>query len=46
MNTTAKRPPEAFRSANLFDSGIGYVVVSRFKSDGQVESGVFLLDAF
>ncbi|MEO8428014.1 MAG: hypothetical protein ABI651_12965 [Verrucomicrobiota bacterium] len=46
MNTSTKRPPEAFRSANLFDSGIGYVVVSRFKSDGQVESGVFLLDAF
>ena len=46
MNTTSKRPPEAFRSANLFDSGIGYVVVSRFKSDGLVESGVFLLDVF
>jgi hypothetical protein len=46
MNTTIKRPPEAFRSANLLDSGMGYVLVSRFKSDGQVESGVFLLDMF
>jgi hypothetical protein len=46
MNTTTKRPPEAFRSANLFDAGIGYVVVSRFKSDGEVESGVFLLDVY
>jgi len=46
MNTTSKRSPEAFRSANLFDAGIGYVVVSRFKSDGQVESGVFLLDVY
>ena len=46
MNTTTRRPPEAFRSANLFDTGMGYVVVSRFKSDGEVESGVFLLDVF
>src|SRR4029453_10281745 len=46
MNTTTKRHPEAFRSANLFDTGMGYVVVSRFKSDDQVESGVFLLDVF
>jgi hypothetical protein len=46
MNKTIKRPLEAFRSASLFDTGMGYVVVSRFKSDGQVESGVFLLDVF
>jgi hypothetical protein len=41
-----KRLPEAFRSATLFESGIGYVVVSRFKGDGRVESGCFLLDVF
>ena len=46
MNTTTKRPPEAFRSANMFDTGMGYVLVSRFKSDGLVEAGVFLLDTF
>ena len=28
-----KHFPEALRSANLFDSGCGYLVVSRFKAD-------------
>ena len=41
-----KHPPEALRSAKLFDSGCGYLVVSRFKADGRVESGFFLLDVF
>ena len=37
---------DALRSANLFDSGCGYLVVSRFKADGRVEAGFFLLDVF
>ena len=41
-----KHAPEALRSAKLFDSGCGYLVVSRFKADGRVESGFFLLDVF
>jgi hypothetical protein len=41
-----KHPLEAFRSAKLFDSGCGYLVVSRFKADGRVEAGFFLLDVF
>jgi hypothetical protein len=41
-----KHPPEALRSAKLFDYGCGYVVVSRFKADDRVESGFFLLDVF
>ncbi|MBV9492175.1 MAG: hypothetical protein JO069_20975 [Verrucomicrobia bacterium] len=41
-----KRAPEAFILNNLFELGIGYVVVSRFKSNDRVESGVFLLDVF
>ena len=41
-----KGSPEALRSPNLFDSGYGYVVVSRFKTDGRVESGFFLLDMY
>ena len=41
-----KHFPEALRSANLFDSGCGYLVVSRFKADGRVEAGFFLLDVF
>jgi hypothetical protein len=39
-------PPEALRSAKLFDSGCGCLVVSRFKADGRVEAGFFLLDVF
>jgi hypothetical protein len=41
-----KRLHEALRSANLFDLGCGYLVVSRFKADGRVEVGFFLLDVF
>ena len=41
-----KRLHEALRSANLFDLGCGYLVVSRFKADGRVETGFFLLDTF
>ena len=41
-----KRFHEALRSANLFDSGCGYLVASRFKADGRVEAGFFLLDVF
>jgi hypothetical protein len=37
---------EALRSADLFDSGCGYLLVSRFKADGRVEAGFFLLDYF
>ena len=41
-----KRAPEAFVSSALFEVGMGTVILSRFKSEGRVESGVFLLDAF
>jgi hypothetical protein len=41
-----KRSHEALRSADLFDLGCGYLVVSRFKADGRVEAGLFLLDVF
>jgi hypothetical protein len=41
-----KHPPEALRSAKLFDSGSGHLVVSRFKADGRVECGFFLVDVF
>ena len=41
-----KHPPEALRSAKLFDSGCGYLVATRFKADGRVEAGFFLLDVF
>jgi hypothetical protein len=37
---------EALRSANLFDSGCGYLVASRFRAEGRVEAGFFLLDVF
>ncbi len=41
-----KAPPEAFRNSDLFETGIGYVVVSRYKADGRAEAGFFLLDVF
>jgi hypothetical protein len=41
-----KRFHEALRSANLFDSGCGYLVGSRFGADGRIETGFFLLDVF
>jgi hypothetical protein len=41
-----KHSPEALRSAKLFDCGCGYLVFSRFKADGCVEAGFFLLDVF
>jgi hypothetical protein len=41
-----KHAPEAFISSTLFELGMGYVILSRFKSEGRVESGVFLLDVY
>jgi hypothetical protein len=41
-----KRSHEAWRCADLFDCGFGHLVVSRFKADGRVEAGFFLLDVF
>jgi hypothetical protein len=40
------RPSEAFRSANLFETGIGYAVVCRYKGDGRCEAGFFLIDSY
>lgn len=40
------REPEAYISEDLFEAGIGQVVVCRFKGDGRVEAGVFLVDVF
>lgn len=40
------RPTEAYVSANLFETGIGHVVVARFRGQGEMEAGVFLLDVF
>lgn len=41
-----KRPTEAWRSAKLFEVGIGHVIVARFKGSGEAEVGVFLLDVY
>lgn len=46
MRFAMQRPIEAWRSGNLFEIGCGYLVVSRFKSDGRGEAGFFLLDMF
>jgi hypothetical protein len=39
-----KRATEAHVSANLFELGLGHVVVTRFRGDGEAELGVFLVD--
>ncbi len=42
-----KRPTEAYRSIRLFETGIGHVVVARFKMENSIaEVGVFLVDAW
>lgn len=40
------REPESYISEDLFEAGIGHVIVCRFKGDGRVEAGTFLLDVF
>ena len=39
-------PPKTFSESNLFEIGIGHVIIARYKSDGRVEAGVFLLDVY
>ncbi len=40
----AKRPAEAHIPVQLFEVGIGNVIVTRFKASGDAECGMFLLD--
>ncbi len=40
------REPEAYLEDNLFEIGIGHVVVARFKSGNRVEVGTFLVDVY
>jgi hypothetical protein len=44
MITSSKRAPLAYYSNNLFEMGIGHVVIARFKASGAAEIGVFLVD--
>jgi GNAT superfamily N-acetyltransferase len=44
METSPKRPTEAWLDPRLADSGFGYVIVARFKASGDTEAGVFLVD--
>lgn len=37
-------PPKTFCAHNLFEIGNGHLVIARYKSDGRVEAGVFLMD--
>ena len=40
------RNPETYAASDLFETGLGEVVVCRFKNDGRVEAGIFLVDVF
>ena len=39
-----KIDPKTFCEADIFEMGIGQVVIARYKSGGRVEIGVFLID--
>ncbi|MHB8522691.1 MAG: hypothetical protein ACYDH9_18290 [Limisphaerales bacterium] len=42
-----KRTHEAYYAKDIFESGIGWVILARFKSGGQrIETGVFCVDAW
>ena len=41
-----QKPPVTYSSDSLFSSGMGHVVIARFKSGGRVELGVCLLDLY
>lgn len=41
-----KRETEAYVDTNLFELGLGNVLVARFRASGLVEVGVFLVDMF
>lgn len=40
------KEPECFSRPELFEAGLGEVVVARYKSNDRVEAGVFLVDLF
>jgi hypothetical protein len=42
----SKRTFEAWRSQEMFEVGIGHVVICRHKGSGDTEAGVFLLDTY
>ncbi len=44
MEQAKKRPTEAWLGRGIEQCGMGYVIVARFKADGEAEAGVFLLD--
>lgn len=46
MTYPRKRPTEAYQSTSLFEQGIGYVTIARFRLSGEVEVGVFLIDVY
>ena len=46
MVALVKRPTEAWCSVVLLKDGFGQVVVARFKSSGDAELGVFLVDLY
>ena len=41
-----KKAPTTFSDAGMFESGIGQVVIARYKGGERVELGVFLVDIF
>jgi hypothetical protein len=46
MSSNQKRPTTAWMSSDLFEVGIGAVVIARFKVSGEAEMGFFLVDVW
>lgn len=46
MNTITKRPTEAWLDRRIYEHGMGYLAVARFKASGEAEIGVFLVDRY
>jgi len=40
------RAPQTFSAPDLFQTGMGVVMIIRHKSGGRLEAGVFLLDTY
>jgi hypothetical protein len=40
------QPPKTFCQSGLFESGLGGVLIARYKSGGRAEAGVFLVDTY
>jgi hypothetical protein len=46
VSNSTKRPTEAWFDPRINETGIGQVIIARFKATGDTEAGIFLVDAY